>query len=107
MHKSCALLIAAALALPQAAQAQCRINVPGTSCVAVEPTSFTPLPDPVEIGEVLERGEYSMMLNAGYYGLPPVSDGWVYMKIEHDIYRVDWRSHTVLEKVTDQASLNW
>jgi hypothetical protein len=46
-------------------------------------------------------------MNARYYGLPTVSDGWVYFRIKDDIYRVDWRSHTVLERVTHQASRNW
>ena len=48
-----------------------------------------------------------MLMNAPYYGLPRVSDGWVYMRIEDEIYRVDWRSHTVLERVTHLASRNW
>jgi hypothetical protein len=61
----------------------------------------------VEIGQVLERGQYSMLMNARYYGLPTVSDGWVYIRIEDEIYRVDWRSHEVLERVTHKASRNW
>lgn len=100
----CAVLIAALV--PNLASAQCRISVAGTACVAI-PQPLTPPPGPVEIGQVLERGQYSMIMNARYYGLPIVSDGWVYMRIEDDIYRVDWRSHEVLERVTDQASRNW
>ncbi|WP_296425053.1 hypothetical protein [Yoonia sp.] len=92
--------------LPTLASAQCRIAVAGTACVSV-PQPSTPGPGPVEIGDILERGAYSMLMNARYYGLPSVSDGWVYMRIEDDIYRVDWRSHTVLENVTNQASRNW
>lgn len=102
-------LIALALvctSLPMSAQAQCRIAIAGTACVAV-PNSSATAPDPVAVGDVLERGEYQMIMNARYYGLPAVSDGWVYMRIEDEIYRVDWRTHTVLEKVTDQASRNW
>lgn len=95
-----------ATGLPIAAQAQCRIAVAGTNCVAI-PQPLTPPPGPVEIGEVLERGQYSMLMNARYYGLPTVSDGWVYFRIEDEIYRVDWRSHTVLERVTHLASRNW
>lgn len=88
------------------AAAQCRIAVAGTACVAVpEPT--TPRPGPVNIGDTLERGQYTMLMNARYYGLPFARDGWVYMRIADDIYRVDWRSHTVLERVTDQAGRNW
>ena len=101
-----ATVLLTSLVLPTAATAQCRIAVAGTACVAI-PQPLTPLPGPVEIGEVLERGKYSMLLNARYYGLPTVSDGWVYMRIEDEIYRVDWRTHKVLEQVTDQASRNW
>ncbi len=93
--------------LPMMAEAGCRIAVAGTACVAVPQSSATAKPDPVQIGDTLERGEHQMIMNARYYGLPSVSDGWVYMRIEDEIYRVDWRSHTVLEKVTDQASRNW
>ena len=94
------------LTLPAFGHAQCRMAIAGTSCVSI-PQPLTPKPGPVEIGETLARGEYSMIMNARYYGLPTVSDGWVYMRIEDEIYRVDWRSHEVLERVTDQASRNW
>ncbi len=92
--------------IPASVHAQCRMAVAGTACVTV-PQSSTPAPGPVNVGEILERGQYSMLMNAPYYGLPRVSDGWVYMRIEDDIYRVDWRSHKVLERVTHLASRNW
>ncbi|MEL7179018.1 MAG: hypothetical protein AAFN63_04230 [Pseudomonadota bacterium] len=100
------IIAVCATALPTVAHAGCRIAVAGTSCVAV-PQPLTPKPAPVEIGETLERGKYSMVMNARYYGLPTVSDGWVYFRIEDEIYRVDWRSHEVLERVTHLASRNW
>ena len=90
----------------EVASAQCQVAIPGTACVAV-PQPLNPAPPPVEIGQTLERGQYSMLMNARYYGLPNVRDGWVYMRIEDDIYRVDWKSHEVLERVTDQAAKNW
>ena len=102
----CFLILAIATTLPTLAAAQCRMAVAGASCVVV-PQSQANSEPPVEIGEVLERGQYSMLMNSRYYGLPAVSDGWVYMRIEDDIYRVDWRSHKVLELVTDQANRNW
>ena len=61
----------------------------------------------VGVGEVLPRGEYSLILNADYYGLPPVSDGWVYMRIGQDAYRVDWQTHEVLERVTENVAANF
>lgn len=100
------MMVVLATTLPAMAQAQCRIAVAGTACVSI-PKPSTPAPGPVEVGEVLERGEYSMLMNAPYYGLPRVSDGWVYMRIEDEIYRVDWSSHEVLERVTHLASRNW
>ena len=81
--------------------------VAGANCVTVPQSARTAVVDPVEIGDTLKRGEYSMLMNSRYYGLPSVSDGWVYMRIEDEIYRVDWRSHEVLEKVTDQANRRW
>lgn len=100
-----AILIATS---PLAANAQCRIAIAGTACVSVPQSSAAASASgPVEIGEILERGQYSMLMNAPYYGLPRVSDGWVYMRIEDEIYRVDWHSHEVLERVTHQASRNW
>lgn len=100
------LIALIAAVLPAMGYAQCRIATAGSSCVVVQ-KPLVPTPGPVEIGDVLERGKYSMLMNARYYGLPTVSEGWVYMRIEDDIYRVDWRSHTVLERVTHQASRNW
>jgi hypothetical protein len=106
MREILILATVAITALPSLASAQCRIAIAGTSCVSV-PQPLTPRPGPVEIGETLERGQYSMLMNARYYGLPNARDGWVYMRIEDEIYRVDWRSHEVLERVTDQAGANW
>jgi hypothetical protein len=105
------------LSVPLEAQAQlCATAATGARCVVARPS-----PDPVppaaqdevaaetlvEVGQTLERGEYSMLLNSGYYGLPPVQDGWVYMRIGRDVYRVDWLTHEVLEQVTDQAARNF
>jgi hypothetical protein len=61
----------------------------------------------VGVGEVVPRGEYSVILNGDYYGLPPVSDGWVYMRIGPDAFRVDWQTHQVLERVTEKAAANF
>lgn len=101
------IIVAATIAaFPAAAIAQCRMAIAGAACVTV-PQPVTPRAGPVEIGEMLERGQYSMQMNVRYYGLPDAHDGWVYMRIEDDIYRVDWRSHKVLERVTEQVGSNW
>ena len=73
----------------------------GVMTSASAPTSLT------VIGDVLPRGEHSIVHNAEYYGLPPVSDGWVYMRVGQDAFRVDWQTHQVLERVTDEASANF
>lgn len=90
------------LLLPGLASAGCRIQASGSRCVLV-PQTEEALPA-VQIGEVLERGRYSTLMNTDYYGLPPARDGWVYMRVERGLYRVDWRSREVLEEVSDQAN---
>ena len=107
MKQFAAALVLSLIIVPSTAAAQCRMAVAGANCVTVPQSARTAVVDPVEIGDTLERGEYSMLMNSRYYGLPSVSDGWVYMRIEDEIYRVDWRSHEVLEKVTDQANRRW
>lgn len=118
-------LAAAAFALaampalfPALAQAECSTADAGARCIrAVAPPvrpveagamSNASAPTPLmTVGDVVPRGEYSIILNAEYYGLPAVSDGWVYMRVGSDAYRVDWRSHQVLERVTDKAAANF
>jgi len=91
---------------PSMSIAQCRIAVAGTNCVSV-PKSTAPRPSPVEVGSYLERGKHSVLMNARYYGLPPVSDGWVYMRVENDVFRVDFGSFEVLERVTYMTNNHW
>ena len=110
-----AVLTLALLALAPAAQAQCRFAAIGAGCAEVEQSeprmvmvkARPPAPPPVEIGEVLERGQYSMLMNAAYYGLPLPRDGWVYFRIDRDVYRVDYRTMTVLERATGETARNF
>ena len=120
--RTAAFALAATISLfPLAVSAACSTVDSGARCVRALPETFdldvptrpaamssasTPSPE-VGIGEVVPRGEYSIILNADYYGLPPVSDGWVYMRIGQDAYRVDWQSHQVLERVTEEAAANF
>ncbi|WP_210527562.1 hypothetical protein [Rubellimicrobium arenae] len=120
--RSPALALAAAVLLcPSAVLSACSTEATGAGCVRVLETPLNRAPlleastrssgsaagPSVAVGEVLPRGRYSIILNADYYGLPPVSDGWVYMRVGHDAYRVDWRSHQVLERVTERAAANF
>lgn len=101
-------------AAPVPAWAGCSTASTGAGCVSVPARasqgslSSASAPTPaVAVGDVLPRGEYSILLNANYYGLPAVTDGWVYMRVEQDVFRVDWRSQQVLERVTDRAAANF
>ena len=108
MFRVLAFAIASLAPLPALA---CATAGTGAACVVAPPASAmsaASAPTPaVEVGAVLGRGEHSILLNAEYYGLPPVSDGWVYMRVERDVFRVDWRSHEVLERVTSEAAANF
>jgi hypothetical protein len=114
-------LTATAVLCPAFAAAECgtgigaictfTIDVPARPAhyleLAVMSSASASAPTPlVDVGQILLRGEYSI-INAEYYGLPPVSDGWVYMRVGQDAYRVDWQSHEVLERVTDEAAANF
>ncbi len=114
------ILTAAHLIAPGSAKAACFLEGSGAGCLqaadvpsrpalSVQFTmSSTSAPNPLAgVGAVLPRGEYSLILNADYYGLPPVSDGWVYMRVGADAFRVDWNTHQVLERVTNQAAANF
>ncbi len=98
--------------VPTLASAQCLTANTGAGCatakiISVPQTSHDLGPPPVEIGEILERGRYSMILNARWYSLPDAKDGWVYFRIEDDVYRVDFETMEVLERATSEAGANW
>ncbi|GGL74572.1 hypothetical protein [Wenxinia marina] len=97
------LLLTAALALPQAASAQCRMAAAGASCAEVRTEAVRARdlgPAPVEIGAILPRDATRIVHELSYYGLPVPDGPWVYMRIEGDLYRVDYRTNEVLERVT-------
>ena len=84
--------------------AQCRIQTAGSNCVVVPPSQVRP--PAVNVGDILPRGEFNMLMNARYYGLPRAQDGWVYFRVEEDIVRVQMRTMEVLEIVTNDAARN-
>ena len=100
-HKIWLSLILIALTNPL--QAQCRMAAAG-ACVSVPIKKAAP---PVEIGEVIPRGKYSMVMDARWYGLSPATDGWVYLRVGRDVYRVDYVTMTVLERATEETRGNW
>ncbi len=104
--------------LPVSVSAQCLTANTGAGCAQAREVVRPPItsaatverdlgPPPVEIGDILEKGRYSMLMNAPWYGLPPAKDGWVYFRIEDDVYRVDFRTREVLERATAEAGRNW
>lgn len=122
-HVAALALAAASLFVPALASAECSTAGTAARCIVVLPSEAAPqraepvaletmsnasVPSPlVQVGEVVPRGRYSLILNADYYGLPAVSDGWVYMRIGQDAFRVDWATGQVLERVTDSAAANF
>lgn len=92
------------------ATASCLTANTGAGCARAPITSVTPRelpPGPVDVGDILPRGKYSMVMNASWYGLPPARDGWVYFRVEDDVYRVDFMTREVLERATAEAGGNW
>lgn len=98
--------------------AQCLMATSGATCEVAGPSykrvnpidqlrdSYARGPE-LPPGTVLPRGKYNVLLLSSYYGLPPVSDGWVYMEVDRNIYRVDFRTYTIIDMVTDQTASNW
>ncbi|MFQ6549582.1 hypothetical protein AADZ90_016640 [Aestuariibius sp. 2305UL40-4] len=80
----------------------CLTSRTGAGCVTVPVSSRKP---PLENGLVLERGKHNLLMNVDYYGLEPVRDGWVYMEIDEEIYRVDWSTHAIVGHVGHRRSL--
>jgi len=115
------LFLAAAvlpLCFTSPATAECLMATSGASCAVAGPSyeRVTPLdrlrdsyargPE-LAPGTQLPRGKYNVLLLSDYYGLPPVRDGWVYMDVARNIYRVDFRSYRIIDMVTDQTAANW
>ena len=80
----------------------CLTGNTGAGCVVVPASSRKP---PLENGVILERGKHNLLMNVDYYGLEPVRDGWVYMEIDEEIYRVDWSTHEIVGHVGHRRSL--
>lgn len=111
--RSAAFLAALLTAPAGTALAECRMAAAGNCQTVPEdkrtllPLIDMDLPDAYSVGDRIPRGTYSILMDRAYYGLPPVADGWVYMHIGDEIFRVDWDSHEVLEKVTWRANDNF
>lgn len=103
-------IVLLALWLAGPASAECRTAETGAGCVTVPGVRLGPpelRPPPVEIGARLPRGRYDIVHETEWYGLPRATGTWVYMRIEDDLYRVDWRTMEVLERVTQAMRRPW
>lgn len=71
--------------------------VSGAKCITVPNAQKTPQ---LEIGDHLPRGQYQMLLNSRYAGLPRPDEGTVYFRVDHRILRVEMNSMKILEDMT-------
>ena len=55
-------------------------------------------------GDTLPPGEFSMLLNTEYFGLPAVTGDWRYYRVEGRVMRVRNRTFEVLEDVTHMTN---
>lgn len=92
-----AVLLGASV-LPQIAAAAC---IAGTKCVTAPVTSEAA---GFKVGDHLPRGQYQILLNSEYYGLPPVIDGTWYFRVDHRVMRVRPDTLEILEDVTHLAN---
>ena len=105
--RAIALAFAAAGAvLPDTASALCMASgagcgAQGTGVRFVRPAIVTA--SPFTIGDRLPD-DYKMLMNTRYYGLPAPSDGWVYFRVDHWLYRVDLKTRKILEDATYEAN---
>ena len=93
------------------AHASCLMAVAGADCETAKP-SVTVI-DPAtraygqapgaqlfDAGDTLPSGEFNVLLNTEYYGLPAVGSGWLYYRVDNRVVKVDRRTMEVLEDVT-------
>jgi len=72
--------------LTAATGAGCRMALSSTSGVkTVEAVSTSPRYD---VGDHLPRGQYYMLMNRSYYGLPPIDGYWRYYEVDNRVLKV-------------------
>lgn len=89
-----ALPLAAGLAMAATGALACADDAKCLTAPESAPAAFA-------AGDVLPRGQYQVLLNSEYYGLPPArSDAW-YFRVDQRVMRVDPGTMTVIEDVTE------
>ena len=61
------------------------------------PLTISPLFEP---GDVLPRGQYSMLMNSAYFGLPPAPEGTLYFQVDLKVLLVDRNSYEIIQDVS-------
>ncbi|RVV98886.1 hypothetical protein EKE94_08325 [Mesobaculum littorinae] len=51
-----------------------------------------------DVGGTLPRGEFNVVLNTAYHGLPPATADWLWYSVGYDYLRVDRRTMEILER---------
>ena len=71
--------------------------VTGAKCITIPESQRS---ESYEIGDVLPRGKYQMMINSRYNGLPKPDQGTLYFKVDHRVLRVELNTLMVVEDMT-------
>jgi hypothetical protein len=93
-----------ALAAAPAAWADCSTAGSGARCLTVDTTTSVTTFAP---GDELPAGQYFVLLNTEYYGLPPAEAGWRYYRVDRRVLRVETDTRAVLEDVTHATNAAW
>lgn len=96
---------AALCLLAPAAFADCATSATAAKCTAA-PAAASSDDDISEllVGSPLPEGEYQLLLNTEYFGLPPAGKGWMYYRVGNRAYRASPDTLEVLEDVTSMTN---
>ena len=99
------------IVLAGAAGAECLTASSGAACETAKPTvdvvdrsarqyAAGPGAQLFHTGDTLPSGQFNVLLNTEYYGLPAVSGDWLYYRVDNRVVKVNRRTMEVLEDVT-------
>jgi len=72
-------------------------TVPLAAAAPTSPMIVSPIYEP---GDVLPKGQYSMLMNSAYHGLPPAPEGTLYFQVDMKVLLVDRSSYEVIQDVS-------
>lgn len=97
MRFSSVFAAVAALLMTSGAASAC---VSGTKCIQMEPVDYAA---PFGVGDTLPRGEYQVLLNSAYHGLPASDGTFWYFRVDRHVLKVHPGTMEVLDDVTSSA----